>query len=248
MISQAFSSRPAFIAYVTGGDGGLNYTLECSLALVEGGIDMIEIGIPFTDPVADGPIIQGAMMRSLANKTTPEQILAMIGNFKKRVSTPVILFSYYNPLMRLGSNYLDCAARQGVDGVLIIDLPIEEPIILPKTIQRILVASASTSNERLESIGALSQGFIYYACQKGTTGMRSQLPENFDHDVKRIKERTRLPVAAGFGISSRETAENALRYADGFIVGSYFVKAMEQKVPPEKLRKMAQNIDPRRIL
>lgn len=248
MISHAFAKGPAFVAYITGGHGGLNYSLECASALVEGGADLIELGIPFSDPIADGPVIQSAMMSALSLKITPENVLEIAGKLKKRTQIPLILFSYYNPLLKLGPGFLDEAVKQGIDGILIIDLPAEENIPLPSTMQRILVASPSSSDQRLESIARIGQGFIYYVCQKGTTGIRKQLPEGFVENVERIKAKTSLPVAAGFGISNRATAKDAIAHADGFVVGSYFVDAMEKNISPEKLKLMAQEIDPRRIV
>lgn len=245
MIQDVFKSNPAFIAYVTGGDGGLDYSLECALALIKGGVDLLEIGIPFSDPIADGPVIQRAMMRAIANHTTPEQILEIAEGVKKRHPVPIVLFTYYNPILQLGRTFLEKAASKGIDGLLIVDLPFEQEVKLPEGMQRILIATPSTSNERLEKIGKLSEGFVYYACQKGTTGIRQNLPAGFEQDVRRIKSCTGLPVAAGFGISNSASAKEALRYADGFVVGSYFVDAMEKSVSPEVLKKMAEAIDPR---
>lgn len=233
---------PAFIAYLTAGDGGMDYSLQAALALEKGGVDLLEIGIPFSDPVADGPVIQKAMERSLKAGTTPEMVLSLIREIRKHSSIPVVLFSYYNPIFIAGESFLKRAKEAGVDGILIVDLPVEEdtPIL-----DRVLLVSPSTSDERMEQIAQKAKGFIYYVCQKGTTGARQELPEAVKTDIARIKKYTSLPVVAGFGISNKKTAEMALSSADGFVVGSLFVDAIGRKVSPEELTQLARSIDPR---
>ena len=246
MIAQTFAKGPALIAYLTLGDGGLDYSLASALALVKGGVDLLEIGIPFSDPVADGPVIQKAMERSLQGGTKPQDLIAFLKAFRKQSQVPIVLFSYYNPILAAGKAFLEEAHAAGANGILIVDLPFEQ---MPESaLDPVLIVSTSTPQERLEKIVKKGRGFIYYACQKGTTGMRGALPLHSAQDIARIKQETTLPVAIGFGISNRQTAEEALKSADGVIVGSYFVEAMGRKVSPEEIIKLVKNIDPRRSL
>ena len=244
MIANAFAKGPAFIAYLTLGDGGLDYSLSSALALVKGGVDLLEIGLPFTDPVADGPVIQKAMQRSLDRGTKAADLIPFLQALRKETDVPVILFSYYNPILALGKTFRTQAKQAGASGMLIVDLPFE---LMPESdLDPILVISTSTPQERVEQITKKARGFIYYACQMGTTGMRSALPAHSAHDIARIKQASSLPVAVGFGISKRETAQEALKLADGFVVGSYFVDAMSREVSAEMLTNLAKQIDPRR--
>ncbi len=244
MIADAFAKGPAFIAYLTLGDGGLDYSLEAALALVAGGVNLLEIGLPFSDPVADGPVIQKAMERSLKNGTKAQDLIPFLQDFRKKSDAPVVIFSYTNPILAAGRNFLEQAKKAGGDGILIVDTSYE--LIPPSSLDPILIVSTSTPQERVKKIVQKGKGFIYYACQKGITGMRSALPDHFGGDIARIKQETALPVAAGFGISSRETAQAAIASAaDGFVVGSYFVEAMGRRVSPQILTHFAKQIDPR---
>lgn len=237
--------KDAFIAYLTLGDGGLSYSLDAALALVEGGVDLLEIGLPFSDPIADGPVIQRAMQRSLQQGTKGSDFLAFALEFRKHSQIPLVIFSYYNPILTLGDVFLSQAKEAGASGLLIVDLPYEH--LSESVLDSILVVTPSTSQDRLEQIAARAQGFIYYACQKGTTGMRQGgLPQQVAQDIRRIKAVSALPVAIGFGIGSKQAAAEALSLADGFVVGSYFVDAMSRKVSPQELTLLAQQLDPRK--
>ncbi len=242
MIRKAFAKGPAFIGYLTLGDGGLDYSISSALALVKGGVDILEIGIPFSDPVADGPVIQKAMERSLQLGTKPHDVIPFLKAFREQSDVPIIIFSYYNPLLA-SPGLLDLAHEAGANGILVVDLPFE---LMPKTsLDPVLIVSTSTPQERVKEIVKKGRGFIYYACQKGTTGMRGSLPLYSASDIARIKEESDLPVAIGFGISEKTSATDAIKLADGFIVGSYFVDAMSRKASPEELIKLAKQIDPR---
>ncbi len=244
MIADAFAKGAAFIAYLTLGDGGLDYSLEAALALVGGGVNLLEIGLPFSDPVADGPVIQKAMERSLEYGTKAQDLISFLQEFRKKSDVPVVIFSYTNPILAAGRNFLEQAKKAGADGILIVDTSYE--FIPPSSLDPILIVSTSTPQERVKKIVQKGKGFIYYACQKGTTGMRSALPDHFRGDIARIKQETALPVAAGFGIGSRETAQAAIASAaDGFVVGSYFVEAMGRQLAPLILTDLAKQIDPR---
>jgi tryptophan synthase alpha chain len=246
MISSAFAKGPAFIAYLTLGDGGLDYSLECALSLVKGGVDILEIGLPFSDPVADGPVIQKAMERSLERGTKATDLLPFIRAFRKHSDVPLVIFTYYNPILALGPAFLEEAHAAGANGILLVDVSFD--LVPTSPLDPILLVSPSTPKERVERIAQAGKGFIYYVCQKGTTGMRSGLPEGSTEAVARIKEAGSLPVAVGFGIHQRQTAAQVLSLADGFIVGSYFVDAMERQVSPEELMQLAKQIDPRSSL
>jgi tryptophan synthase alpha chain len=260
-IQSAFAKGPCFIAYLTAGDGGMSYTLDAALALVDAGVDILEIGVPFSDPTADGPVIQRAMMRSLQGGTHLAMILELIANIRKRSDVPIILFSYYNPLLAACSsrqfsqqpavnNFLEQAKLAGVNGLLIVDLPIEEAHDFQCHCDTLQIASIgllapTSTQERIKAIADSSQGFLYYVCQRGTTGVRSQLPVEANQSLQEIKRLTSLPVVAGFGIGSREMAASVLQAADGFVVGSALVSAIEKGASPKDLFQLVKNIDPR---
>lgn len=244
--AKAFVS-PAFIGYLTGGDGGIQYSIEAFLALIEGGVNILEIGIPFSDPVADGPVIQLAMKRALNAGTTPESILRIAEGIRLRSSVPLLAFSYYNPLLQAGADYLLRLKQAGFDGVLTVDLPIEEAddhgrMMGEAGLETIWVATPATPKIRLGKMAEKSKGFIYYACQKGTTGFRNSLPSDFGAKIKSIKEETGIPVAVGFGIKDRATAQEVVEHADGFVVGSLFVDAIASGAAPEKLCHLAKSL------
>ena len=239
-----------FVAYITAGDGGLSRSLECMLALAKGGVDMIEVGVPFSDPVADGPTIAAAASRSLENGTTLEDIFQLVKQFRQQSNVPIILFSYYNPLLQFGlTKCLKAAASAGINASLVVDLPIEEAddyqaCCLKEGIDPIYIVSTSTPDERIATISAYSKRMLYYACRRGTTGVRSGLPDGFSTAVSRIKTLTHLPVVAGFGIADRESSAEVLASADGFVVGSLFVEAIAKGISPEKLTQMARDLIP----
>jgi len=246
MIRSAFKKGPVFVAYLTIGDGGLDYSLESALALEKGGVDLLEIGIPFSDPVADGPVIQKAMQRALEGGTKLADTITFIERLRRHSQIPLVLFTYYNPVFQAGERFLQEARQAGADGILILDQPYEEA--KQKILDQIFIVSPSTTSERLSKIAAKSQGFLYYVCQKGVTGVRQELPAFAFSDLKKIKNIARTPVVAGFGISERSMAQKVLRYADGFVVGSYFVQEMGKRASPDKLSQLAKAIDPRREL
>lgn len=249
-IQQLFANNKAFIAYLTAGDGGIQRTLDAALALIEGGVNMLEIGIPFSDPIADGPIIQRAAARSLAHGTTLQDILWLIKQIRQRCDIPLILFSYLNPILSaFQSGFLPAAKNAGIDGLLLVDCPLEESHIvrqqcIKNDISLIYVITSATSLTRIQKINDHAQGFLYYACRKGTTGMRSSLPCDFQQKIQSIKSIVNLPVVAGFGISNQEMVNCVLKYADGVVVGSLFVKALEEGVHPSTLSTLARDIYP----
>lgn len=253
-IAKTFQKKRPFIGYFTGGDGGVDYSIESAKALIAGGVDILEIGLPFSDPVADGPVIQRAHQRALENGTTASDLLEIGRRLRKDTEVPMILFSYYNPLLQKGAAFLKQLKSAGFDAVLIVDLavPDREPESEPffKALQEadllpILLATPSTEDARLSHIGKIAQGFLYYVSQKGTTGVRSQLADDFSAQMQRMKRQVPIPVAAGFGIADRASAKAALEHADGFVVGSAFVKLMEARAGFDEIKRLAQSIDPR---
>jgi tryptophan synthase alpha chain len=253
-ISKIFQKKQPFIGYLTGGDGGVDYFVKCALALIDGGVDILEIGLPFSDPVADGPVIESAHKRALENGTTSSTLLEIARALRKRTETPLILFSYYNPLLQKGELYLQALKAAGFDAVLVVDLPApalscdQEPFfksLKAAELLPILLVTPTTDQKRLIQIDKSAEGFLYYVSQKGTTGVRAKLANDFSFQMARIRKHTKLPIAAGFGIADQESAKAALLDADGFVVGSAFVKLMERHVDPHELTLLAQAIGPR---
>lgn len=175
-IAELFKKKKPFIGYMTAGDGGMEHSLEAALALVKGGVDLLEVGIPFSDPVADGPVIQDAMERSLKLGTTPNDVLKFVEAFRKKSDTPIVLFTYYNPILSAGADFLKKAKKCGADGMLIVDLPIEEADDYRKWtkeagLDTVFLIAPSTPVERVQNIAMASSGFLYYVSRKGTTGV-----------------------------------------------------------------------------
>jgi len=247
-IQQLFANDKAFIAYLTAGDGGMQRTLDAALALIDGGVNMLEIGIPFSDPIADGPVIQRAAARSLASGTSLCDVLWLTKQIRQRSDIPLILFSYFNPILSaLQLNFLGDAKNAGIDGLLLVDCPLEESQFvrqqcMQNDIALIYVITPSTTLTRIQKIDHYAQGFLYYACRKGTTGLRNALPDDFQQKIQFIKSTVHLPVVVGFGISNQEMADRVLEHADGVVVGSLFVKVLEEGMHPSALSKLARDI------
>ena len=249
-IAASFAQSKAFVAYLTAGDGGMQRTLDAALALVDAGVTILEIGMPFSDPLADGPVIQRAAARSLAAGTTLSAILDLVAEIRSRSDIPLILFTYMNPIFRfMHADFFQKAQQAGVDGILLVDCPLEEmgPILRPceqYAIAPIFVTSPTTSVARIQQLDQQGKGFLYYACRKGTTGIRAHLPEDFAQKMQILQAHATLPVIAGFGIASREAASQVLQYADGVVVGSLFVQALEDGMTPGDLQRLARQINP----
>lgn len=249
-IESAFQ-KPVFAAYFTAGDGGENYVFEISQKLEEAGVNLLEIGLPFSDPLADGPIIQQAMQRSLSNHTHPQDVLRLAQRIRNSSDIPLVLFSYFNPILAQGEEFLHLVKQAGFDGILIVDLPLEEASEFYEQVEKaglipIFIVTPSTSFERLRHIVAKAKGFIYYVLQKGTTGIREKLPEGFEKQIATIKKLSQIPVLAGFGVSNLESAKRALEVADGCVVGSAIVKLIGERQSPEYIKEFVQTLDPRR--
>ena len=253
-IEKIFKKGPAFVAYLTAGDGGIHRTFEASLALIAGGVNILEIGVPFSDPVADGPVIQRAASRALASGTTLNDILKLIEKLREHTDIPLILFSYLNPILNaVKKDFFAKAKNAGLDGVLLVDCPYEEAKEIHQQCTKnnlapIYVITPTTSVERLKQIDHHGRGFLYYACRKGTTGVRDAMPEDLANKLREIKSLAHHPVVVGFGISNKEMATEVLQHANGFVVGSLFVKALEDGMSLPELTVMAKNLLPENVV
>ena len=217
------------VTYVTAGDPDLVRTEGILRALDRAGADVLEVGVPFSDPLADGPVIQRATERALASHTTLAGVLDLVKRVRPGLRAPVVLFSYANPILRLGAErFGDLAREAGVDGVLVLDLPIEEAgdfrsLLEQRGIDTILLLSPTTSDERLRRAAELGSGFLYAISRLGVTGARDTLAAGAEDMVRRIRAVSSLPVALGFGISKPEHVRDVGQFADAAVVGSALV-------------------------
>ncbi len=217
----------ALIGYLTVGFPTLKMLPALVAGCVEGGMDLLELGIPFSDPLADGPTIQAASQRALAQGVTPARVLREVRNLRQRgVELPILLMTYYNPVLRYGlERFCRESAASGVDGVIVPDLPPEEAAELlsaahPAGLATVFLAAPTSSRERLKRIVRSSSGFVYYVSLTGVTGARRKLPREVRGQVRAIRRMTRLPVCVGFGVSRAEQVKELAGFADGVIVGS----------------------------
>lgn len=227
-------AQPAFIAYITAGDPTLDMTAKYVAALEKAGTDIVEFGVPFSDPVADGVVNQEAAQRALLNNVSLHDIVALVKRMRATTQIPLVLFTYFNPVLAYGIKaFAEDAADAGVDGVLCVDLPPEEAeeyrsCLNAKGISTIFLLAPTSPPERVALIARSSSGFVYYVSRTGVTGERSEIESSVKEMVARIKRHTELPVAVGFGISTPEQAEEVGGYADGVIVGSAIVRMIGQ--------------------
>jgi tryptophan synthase alpha chain len=243
-ISKVFENlkaqgKAALIGYVMGGDPEPSCTPKIAEALIKGGADILELGIPFSDPIADGPTIQAASLRSLNAGTTPKMVLEMVREIKKKHDVPVVVMTYYNPVFKMGlEKFLSFAKACSVDGVIVPDLPVEEAGDYQKAaiscgIDTIFLAAPSTSNERLPNIVACSSGFLYLVSHFGVTGAKAAVEKSTIGLVKKVSSYTagRVPLAVGFGVSKPEHVKGLIKAgADGVIVGSVFVNIISKNL------------------
>jgi tryptophan synthase alpha chain len=236
----AEEGRAALVTFLMGGDPDPQTSLEILRALPQAGADVIEIGMPFTDPMADGPSIQAAGLRALKAGMTLRQVLALVGAFRERDdATPLILMGYYNPVYVYGvQRFLADAKSAGVDGLIIVDLPPEEDaeLCLPSLaagLNFIRLATPTTDERRLPAVLANTSGFVYYVSITGITGAATPDPSRVGTAVARIKRHTNLPVAVGFGVKNAATAEAIARQADGVVVGTALVEALKRSLDAE---------------
>ncbi|HBE10143.1 MAG TPA: tryptophan synthase subunit alpha [Lachnospiraceae bacterium] len=241
-IYKAFENKKAFIAFLTAGDPDFETSQECFRAVVRGGADLIEVGIPFSDPIAEGPVIQEADIRALSSGMTTDKVFDLVKELRKETDIPIVFMSYINPIFHYGADkFFKKAAEAGADGAIVPDMPYEEKGELLETAEKygldIISMIAPTSDQRIKMIAEEAKGFIYVVSSLGVTGVRSEINTDIGSMVKVIKENTDVPAAIGFGISTPEQAKKMAGVADGVIVGSAMVKivAAEGKNAPEKL-------------
>jgi tryptophan synthase alpha chain len=226
--------RSGLVTYITAGDPDLPRTERILRALDRAGADVIEVGVPFSDPLADGPVIQRATERALASGTTLQRVLDLVAKVRSELKAGIVIFSYANPVLRLGAErFADQARAAGVDGVLILDLPIEEAgefrnLLGSRGIDTILLLSPTTSDERLRTAAALGSGFLYAISRLGVTGVRDQVAEGAEEMVARIRTVSDLPLALGFGISKPEHVRAVGQWADAAVVGSALVNVIAE--------------------
>ena len=247
-ISQRFQtlrsqSRCAFIPFITAGDPDLETTAEALRILDRNGADAIELGVPYSDPLADGPVIQAAATRALEKGVNLEQVLKLVESVSPKLQAPIILFTYYNPILNLGvESFMKRISIAGVKGLVVPDLPVDESDKLLETatnfgIEVILLVAPTSSKERIATIAQKSQGFIYLVSVTGVTGVRSQVQERVKDLLEQMHSLTDKPICVGFGISGSEQARQMKEWgADGVIAGSAFVKRLAQGSPTEGLQ------------
>ncbi len=248
-LASAFAKpHPALVCFLTAGDGDTAANLD---ALVEGGADVIELGMPFTDPMADGPAIQAANIRSLGVGTTTADVLTIATAFRQRhPDVPLVLMGYANPMIRRGPDWFAAAAKEaGIDGVICVDIPPEEddalgPALRAAEIAPIRLATPTTDDKRLPAVIQGSEGFLYYVAVAGITGMQQAAIGSIEANVSRIKRSTDIPVAVGFGVRTPEQASEIARVADGVVVGSALVELVAEHGDdaPAKLRTLASSL------
>ncbi len=229
-----FKKYPGLVAYLTCGDPDLDTSGEIALAAIDAGADVIELGVPFSDPVADGPVIQRASERALKQGTSLSSVLAMAKQLRARSKAGLIIFSYLNPILQFGlDKFCAAAAEAGVDGALVTDLPVEEAVqylIAMKThkLAPVFLAAPTSTEQRLRNVGKHSRGFVYAISRTGITGTQPEVASDARSLVERLRAHTKLPIAVGFGISTPEQFAEVGTFADAAVIGSAIVQRIEQ--------------------
>jgi tryptophan synthase alpha chain len=230
----AFKHKPGLVVYITCGDPNLEVSRDVALASINAGADVIELGVPFSDPVADGPVIQRASERSLKNGTNLDSVLQIAKEIREQSSAGLIVFSYMNPVLQFGlERFCASLAAAGIDGALITDLPIEEAgdylrAMKARRLAPVFLAAPTSTEERLRNIARNSRGFVYAISRTGITGTRKEIAEDARNLVQRLRELTTLPIAVGFGISNAEQFADAGSFANAVVVGSAVVETIER--------------------
>jgi len=240
----AKTGRKALIPFITAGDPNPEFTVPMMHAMVEAGADVIELGVPFSDPMADGPVIQRASERALEHHIGLRTVLSFVTEFRKTdQQTPVVLMGYLNPIEIMGyEDFANAAQRAEVDGVLTVDLPPEESeecveLLKARDIDQIFLLAPNSSAERIRKMDAVGSGYLYYVSIKGVTGAGHLDTNDVENKLLKIRENTKLPVGVGFGVKNAETAKIIANIADGVVVGSAFISKIEQNLDnPEKAK------------
>lgn len=228
------AQKKALVVYIGAGDPNLSATLNLALAFDRAGVDVLELGVPFSDPLADGLVNQLAAQRGLESGTTPPKLLATVAELRRHSQIPVVLYIYFNLIHKVGlEKFIHDAAAAGVDGLLVLDLPPEESenyetLMRQAGLCHIYLVAPTTPEERIESIVKRGSGFIYYISREGVTGMQSQVATNLTAQVARLRRHTPLPIAVGFGISNPDQARAVAQEADGCVVGSAVVNQIAE--------------------
>lgn len=245
-----FAGKPGLVAYLTAGDPDLETTRDIALAAIDIGADVIELGVPFSDPLADGPVIQRASERALRHGTTLRDVLATAAELRSaRPQAGLVIFSYYNPILRYGLERFCAAAEQaGVDGVLVTDMIVEEAGDYLKHLERhnlapIFLAAPTSPDERLDRIAKASRGFVYAISRTGITGIQQSLAADARDLASRLRRHTRLPIAVGFGISNAEHFAAVGEFADAAVIGSALVEIIEKSAAKEAPSSIARFIE-----
>ena len=240
-----FKNHPGLVAYLTCGDPDLRTSGDVALAAIKAGAEVLELGVPFSDPVADGPVIQRASERALRNHVSLEDVLKLAAEIRRESDAGLIVFTYLNPIMRMGmEKFATTAANAGVDGALVTDLPVEEADEYLKQMRKrnlatIFLAAPTSTDERLKRICEASTGFVYAVSRTGVTGARKDLADDAKKLVQRLRKFTKLPIAVGFGISAPEHFAAVGKFADAAAVGTAIVHTIEQN-PGKEARAVAE--------
>ncbi len=229
------SGKKTLVPFITAGDPSVSATKKLILAIEEAGADIIELGIPFSDPMADGPTIQASSERALKRGVTVDTVFSIIKDVRKKTDIPIVLFGYYNPVFAYGlGKFARNAKRVGADGVLIVDLPPEEDEMFHVELRKvgmdlIHLLTPTSDTTRMKLVARRSDGFIYYVSVAGVTGARKSVEHSVGDYIKKIRRHTKLPVVVGFGISTPSQARSVGRLADGVVVGSAIINVIEKK-------------------
>jgi len=242
LLNAKKNGKKLFIPYIVAGDPNITVTGDFLVALEKAGAAIIELGVPFSDPVADGPTIQRASERALSKNTTLLEILDLVRHLRKSKSltVPVVLFSYFNPIFKMGlEEFTAKAEKSGISGVLTVDLPPEEAeeyvaSLSAHNIETIFLASPTTSESRLKLVDKNSSGFVYYVSRLGVTGAKKDISDTLSQEIANLKKFVKKPIAIGFGISTPAQAKTVSQYADAVVVGSALVDLIEKNPDPEK--------------
>ncbi len=238
---KKLKGKTAFVSYLTAGDPSFEVSCELFINLAQNGVDILEVGIPFSDPLADGVVIQEASDRALSAGMNVRKVFDLIKAIRTQSEVPIVLFTYLNPVVQYGiEEFCKLAQQVGADGILFLDLPVEEAksyksILKKYSLHMIFLIAPTSTVERIQKISKLASGFIYYVSRTGVTGVRDQLAQGIQEKVQQIKSKIKLPVVVGFGISSPEHVRQVSAMADGFVVGSAFIRIIKENLDSQEL-------------